>query len=105
MLSPLPNDGPVVVQPLNSDSIAGYALLRDIDAKPALVLRITMPREVYNRGRATVIDFVTVLLAGGLVAAILTLLLLEMAVLSRVASLSSSVLAVGESGTSRPAST
>ena len=97
MLPPLPNDGPVVVQPVNRDSIAGYALLRDIDAKPALVLRITMPREVYNRGRATVIDFVTVLLAGALVAAIVILLMLEVAVLSRVASLSSSVLAVGES--------
>jgi len=96
--SPLPNNGPVVVQPLNSDSVAGYALLRDIDAKPALVLRVTMPREVYGQGRATVIYFVAVLVAGGLVAGILTLLLIEKAVLSRVASLSSSILAVGKTG-------
>jgi PAS domain S-box-containing protein len=96
--SSLLNHGPVVVQLLNNDSIAGYALLRDIDAKPALVLRITMPRDVYNQGRATVIYFVAFLLAGGLVAGILTLLLLEKAILSRVASLSSSVRAVGETG-------
>ncbi len=92
------NNGPVAVQPVNGDTIAGYALLGDMNGNPALVLRVTMPREVYHRGQTSVIYFSIVILAGGLVASILTLLLLEKAILSRVAILSSSVLTVGETG-------
>jgi two-component system, cell cycle sensor histidine kinase and response regulator CckA len=89
------DEGPVV-EPLNNDFIAGYGLLKDIDGKPALALQITMPREIYNQGRSTIVYFVGVLLAGGLVAGLFTLLLLEIVVLSRVANLSAGVLAVGE---------
>ena len=96
--SPLPNNGAIVVEPVNGDAIAGYALLGDIEAKPALALRVTMPREIYQRGRTSLIYFIAVLLAGGLIASFITLLMLEKAVLSRVARLRSGVFAVGQAG-------
>lgn len=90
------SDQEPLVKPLNNDFIAGYSLLKDIDANPVVALQITMHREIYNQGRATIVYFVGVLLAGGLVAGLFILLLLEIAVLSRVANLNASVLAVGK---------
>jgi CheY-like chemotaxis protein len=96
--SSLLNREAVVVQPLNDDSVTGYALVRDIGGEPALVLRITMPREIYTRGRASVLYFISSLLAAGVVFGLLTVLLLEKAVWSRMAKLRSSVLAIGQTG-------
>jgi len=50
-LSSFPQNGPIVVQKLNESTIAGYSLLRDVYGKPALVLRVEMPRDVYAQGK------------------------------------------------------
>ena len=48
---------PTFVKPLSEKSIAGSALVRDVYGDPALILRIDMPRDIYQQGRATIYYF------------------------------------------------
>lgn len=86
------------VRSLNEDEIAGYTLLNDIDGKPALLLRVQMPRDIYKQGKASVRYIGSLLFAVGLVFSAVTLLLLERLVLSRLARLSNGVSKIGASG-------
>jgi PAS domain S-box-containing protein len=94
----LSREAPIFVQPLSADSIAGYALLEDIYGKPGLVLRVDMPRDIYKQGQTSALYFISALLAVSLVFGLVTLLLLEKVVLSRLARLSVSVRSIGASG-------
>lgn len=89
---------PIITQPLNADVIAGYTLLRDIYGKPALLVRVDMPREIYKQGQISLRYLLLSLLGVGFVFIIGTLLLLEKTVLSRLANLSTNVEYIGASG-------
>ncbi|MEG4815705.1 CHASE4 domain-containing protein [Microcoleus sp. K5-D4] len=82
---------PIWVRPLSEESIAGYALIRDIYNQPALLLRVDIPREIYRQGQISLLYLLgSVALAGvGLVGC--TLLLLERLVLSRLSGLAKAV--------------
>ncbi len=88
---------PILVRPLSEKSIAGYALIRDIYDRPALLLRVDIPREIYRQGQTSLLYLlVSVILAGmGFVGC--TLLLLEHLVLSRLSSLAKAVNSVSSS--------
>ncbi len=86
------------VRSLNEDAIAGYTLLKDIDGKPALLMRVQMPRAIYKQGKASMSYIGSLLFAVGLVFSAVTLLLLEKLVLSRLARLSKGVSKIGASG-------
>ncbi|KJH71035.1 EAL domain-containing protein [Aliterella atlantica] len=94
----LASDSTPFVQPLNENAIAGYTLLKDVDGKPAILLRVQMPRAVYKQGKVSMRYVGTLLFAVGLVFSTVTLLLLEKLVLSRLARLSNGVSIVGASG-------
>jgi diguanylate cyclase (GGDEF)-like protein/PAS domain S-box-containing protein len=96
-LSGLSEEAPIFVRPLSAESVAGYALLKDIYGNPGLVLRVDMPREIYGQGQASMQYFILSLLVIGLVFGVVTLLLLEKVVLSRLALLSAGVNSVGAS--------
>jgi len=49
-VSSAPEETPILVRPLNEQSIAGYAILKDIYDKPILVLRANMSRDIYKQG-------------------------------------------------------
>jgi diguanylate cyclase (GGDEF)-like protein/PAS domain S-box-containing protein len=85
------------VRALDEDLIAGYTMLRDLEGKPAAILRVGLPRQIYQRGQLSVRYLVWSLLLVGLVFSITTLLLLEKLVLSRLARLSSDVSRIGAS--------
>ncbi|MEW6727152.1 MAG: HD domain-containing phosphohydrolase [Bacillota bacterium] len=87
----LTGDAPVFVSVLDDRSVAGYALVKDIYGKPALIMRVHMPRDIYRQGQATVGLLVLSLLAVGLVFSGVMMILLDRAVLSRVARLSRDV--------------
>lgn len=57
---------PIFIMPLDQDWISGYALIKDIQAKPALLVRVTTPREVYQRGLVSIRYFGGSLLVLGL---------------------------------------
>ncbi len=93
----LSGEGPILVRPLSAKSIAGYALLRDLGGEPILVLRVETSRAVYNHGQASMLYFIVSLLAVGLVFGLVTLMLLEKAILSRLTRVSASVSTIGAS--------
>ncbi|MEG4501610.1 CHASE4 domain-containing protein [Microcoleus sp. F10-C6] len=88
---------PILVRPVSEESIAGYALIRDIYNQPALLLRVDIPREIYRQGQMSLLYLlVSVALAGvGFVGC--TLLLLERLVLSRLSGLAKAVNRVSSS--------
>ncbi len=89
---------PRLVAPIDSRTIVAYHLLDDVDGKPAGVLKMSMPRDMYQQARISLIQFFVLLLASAAAFTALTLFVIERRVLSRVANLSKDVAAVGESG-------
>ncbi|MEG4318553.1 MULTISPECIES: CHASE4 domain-containing protein [unclassified Microcoleus] len=88
---------PILVRPVSEDLMAGYALIQDIYDRPALLLRVDMPREIYRQGQTSLLYLlVSVGLAGmGFIGC--TLLLIERLVLSRLSSLAKAVNRVSSS--------
>ncbi len=86
------------VQPLSDSMVAGYTLVNDIYGHPALLLRVTLPRPIYEQGQVSTRYQLISLLVVGLVFGVVTLILLEKLVLSRLARLSADVSGIGISG-------
>ncbi|HAX80115.1 MAG TPA: histidine kinase [Cyanobacteria bacterium UBA11372] len=84
-----------VIRPLNNDTMCGYALLRDIYNKPAVLLRVDSPRVIYKQGLVGLRYLIFSLLGVGLIFIVATLLLLEKLVLLRLARLSKDVKCIG----------
>jgi methyl-accepting chemotaxis protein len=83
---------------LSTDSIAGYALLNDIDGNPALILRAEMPRYIYNAGQNTIVYALISLAVIGLVVGAAIVVMLQITVLSRLTRLGHHVEAIAQSG-------
>jgi methyl-accepting chemotaxis protein len=88
----------VVTHALSKDSIAGYALLDDIDGNPALILRAEMPRYIYNAGQNTIVYALISLAAIGLVVGAAIVVMLQITVLSRLTRLGRHVESIAQSG-------
>jgi sensor domain CHASE-containing protein len=58
---------PRFVQPSSQSSIMGYGLLQDVYSKPALLLRVELPRDIYQQGQATIRYLMLWVIAIGLV--------------------------------------
>ena len=93
----VPSQAPILVRPLNAKTVAGYAPLRDIYGQPLFALGVDMPREIYRRGQTSVLYFLISLAVVGLVFGVVTLVLLEKAILSRLTRLGADVTGIGES--------
>lgn len=89
---------PIFVRPLSSEVVAGYGLLHDVYGEPALILRADMPRSIYQQGQQTVIWLVASLACVSLAFGLVTLILLNRVLLSRLASLSVGVNRVRHTG-------
>jgi sensor domain CHASE-containing protein/two-component sensor histidine kinase len=90
-VSSLSEESTIFTQPLNDDSIGGYALIEDIYGEPSLVLRVDMPRDIYKQGQTSIMYFLLSLFATGVVIGAVTMVLLEKNVLLRLAKLSTDV--------------
>lgn len=96
---PISTIEPVIsVKPLNKETIVGYTLLSDLYGRPALLLEVRNPRVIYQQGLKAIYYLTLAILAVGLVFCLVTLLLLEKLVLSRVSRLSTEVNAIGRRG-------
>ncbi|HET7442048.1 MAG TPA: CHASE4 domain-containing protein [Terriglobales bacterium] len=89
---------PVVVQPVDSSTIAGYSLLYGIDGEPALVLGVRLPRRIHAEAKTTELYLLGSALGVGLVFGLVTLFLLEKLVLSRLIGLGKDVAEIGARG-------
>ena len=94
----LSQEAPILVQPLGEQYVAGYALLMDVYGKPVLVLRVDMPRDIYQRGQISIAYFVLSMVVVGLGIAGVAILIMEKQVLSRLVRLSKRVSSIGTSG-------
>ena len=91
-------DIPIVIRPLDKDTIAGYAIMPDIHRAPALLARVTIGRAIYKQGRITMAYLLFAILMAGMIFGAIILVLLERLVLSRIAKLSVDVSGIGSSG-------
>ena len=73
----------IIVRPLSKQIIAGYTLISDIYGKPAVILRVEIPREIYHQGQNSLRYLIASLLIAGLVFGGIILLLLQRLVLSQ----------------------
>lgn len=85
----------LVVEPLNQTSVAAYATLQDIDAQPALLVRVTEPRRIYAQGQTSLDYLVFAILATGALSGVAILLFLEKSILSRLDRLSAGISRAG----------
>ena len=79
----------------DANTLSGYALLADLDQKPALLLQVNMPRSIYTQGKRTVQCFLLILVAFGVLFCAAHLLLLEKTLLARLAGLDRQIQAIG----------
>ncbi|MBI2880421.1 MAG: PAS domain S-box protein [Candidatus Tectomicrobia bacterium] len=93
----LPEGRRAHVRPLGEASIAGYAVLPDVFGKPALLLKVELPREIHAQGKATNLYFLLAFLALGVATCGAVLLLLERSILSRLSRLTAGVGRIRES--------
>ena len=90
-LSTVTDEEPVAVRTLSDDVVAGYAVLRDIQGEPGLMVRVDVPRDIMDKGRLSMLYLLISLVAVGLVMVGLILYLLDKLVLSRLLRLSGEV--------------
>lgn len=88
----------IFVRPLDTQTVAGYTLLTDIHEKPALLLRVELPRDIFQHGQASIFYLILSTVIAGLVFGGVTIFLLETQVLSRLVRLGKSVSNIGTSG-------
>jgi len=82
---------PFAVRPLDNTTVAGYALLSDIDGQPVLILRLDQPRTIYQQGESSLLAFLFTLLCIGLVLGSIILAIVRKLVLQPIAQLQSGV--------------
>lgn len=88
---------PIFVQTLADNEQSGYAIINDMQGQPDLIMRIDMPRSVYQQGKQTLSYFIIFLVLVGLGFGAAILFVLEASVLSRMADLSRNVVEISES--------
>ncbi len=66
-----------VVWPRDGDTVAGYTILNDLYGQPALLLRVTTSRPIYQQGQATMNYILATLVAVGLVFGSASLVLVD----------------------------
>ena len=81
----------VVVHPLTDTMIAGYAFINDIYEKPEILIKVEIPREIYQHGQRSVVYFILSLVVITVILSGMMLFLMEKTVLARVARLSAGV--------------
>ncbi len=89
-------EGGPLYRVIDHSTAAGYALVNDVTGNPVLILRVTLPREIYDQGRETVNFFLLAFLVSGLMMALVMTWLLNRQVLGRVSRVSAAVSRIGE---------
>jgi PAS domain S-box-containing protein len=85
----------VYVHPLVGDWVGGYTVCNDVFGKPAVVLRVEKPRDIFAQGLVTIQLLVTSLLVIGVCFGVSMAVLLERLLLARLARLIADVNRIG----------
>jgi PAS domain S-box-containing protein len=87
---------PMISRVLDANTLCTYSLIRDIYGQPALIMRVSIIREIYDQGKSTTLYFFGLLIAAGMIFGLVILILLEKTVLSRIFDLSRRVSDIGK---------
>ncbi|MCX9085912.1 MAG: ATP-binding protein [Candidatus Methanoperedens sp.] len=77
--------------------MAGYTLINDTNGSPALILRVDLPREIYNQGRLNVNYFLILLISITIIFNSISIFLIEKQVLFRILRLNKDVTQIKKS--------
>jgi signal transduction histidine kinase len=95
--SSLLGDVPIFTRPLNEDVMAGYGLVNDVYGNISFMLRVDTSQDFYKQGVTSVTFFVLALSSSSIILGLVTVLLVERGVLSRIESLAIGVKNMGKS--------
>jgi len=98
VIDPLSEPDTIIIQPIDSEQLAGYTLLRDVEGQPILLLEVLMDRTVFRQSQLSLQALILSLLVVGIVSILLSLFMLEKLILARLARLNSGVAEIGSSG-------
>ena len=96
--SPTASGVSTFLRPYSNDSLAASEILPDVYGRPVAVLRVLLPRTIYQQGETSSWQFLLLLIAAGFAFGAIILYLIERVVLSRMADLSDNITSVGTSG-------
>lgn len=99
----------VYITPLDQDTIAGYAFIRDIQNRPVVCIRVAMPRQIHHqgmktlaainqRGRVILASLVISIIVTGVVLCAVILFTLDRFILKRLSVLSEKAVQIGTHG-------
>jgi PAS domain S-box-containing protein len=95
----IPGSEPAVsIKILSPETVAGYMMFQDVFGDPTIILRTAMDRDIYTHGYNTILFFIYVVFFGSLSFFITAVYLFDRLVISRISSLSKSVIGVHLSG-------
>jgi PAS domain S-box-containing protein len=92
--------GATYVHPMSNQLIGSYARIDDIYGNPALIVRASIPRVIYNQGRISQLYFLGALLFAGITFGVVNQLLLEMLIVARLRALNANVREIALTGES-----
>ncbi len=87
--------GPILITPQNSQVINGWLQLKDIHDQPVVVIKETLPRQIYQQGRATVFNLLAWIIGISVALGLIRIIVLERLVLSPVTKLAKEVNEIG----------
>jgi PAS domain S-box-containing protein len=87
---------PGVVKVLDTDTIAGYSIIKDIYGSDVLISGITNPRDIYRQGQNTLFQFILLIIGSGFIMGIPFVMIPKLTLLSRIKSLNMQVNTIGK---------
>jgi sensor domain CHASE-containing protein/GAF domain-containing protein len=89
---------PSFILPVNNNTIAGYTVLKDFDQKEAILLRVDLPRSIYQQGQATLRRLSMYLIIAGLAFAGIAILLINYFLITPISRLKENARNLGKGG-------
>ncbi len=75
----------------SSHTLLGYSLISETDGDPVFILRVSMPREIYQRGQSSILLFVVFIVLSGVLFCFFTFYLLGYFIVNKIAYLSQEI--------------
>jgi len=98
ILKSISADRGMLIEPLNTSTIAGYALLTDLFGKSSLIVRTLDERAIFMQGRTIAIYGIVFVLFAAFVFTIVSFILLEKLVLRRLLKISNDIKSIESDG-------
>lgn len=101
------NNTPVLIRTLDDETIEGDRVIADASGKKNLILRVQIPRDIYQQGKRDILNFIYIQLGILLITGLSIIWLLDSQVFSRLASLNTEIegITLRKNGESRITST